>query len=551
MVLDEELLEIDDIQGNILAGFNKDHQVFLFLKMSPNAPDLVAIRAWLRHIAPQVNSVAEVAGFNSIFRIMHRRQRSEPKGLVATWLNIAFSAAALRSLTTSGEVDIFTDIFYKDGLAAHSNGLGDPIDPAAPGHPNNWVVGGPNNEADIVVIIASDSPVYLAERLANVRKMLPAQLTELWEQPGKTLDKPFTGHEHFGFKDGVSQPGVRGLTQTLPKQLLTPRLIDPAKTPQADPTLPEFAAPGQPLVWPGQFVFGYRRQSNSDARNPPAYPNDIANGCPSWGRNGSYLVVRRLNQNVAAFRVFMRATAADLATQPGFAGMTTTRFASMCVGRWPSGAPIMRSTTADNVLLGDDGHANNFFQFAKDSPPAPPLLPDTGYAGDYAAISKRDDKGITCPFSGHVRKVNPRDTNTEQGNSVDVLTRLVLRRGIPFGPVYPGGLEQDAATTLTDKQAQRGLVFVSYQTSIEEQFVFLQTTWANHLSNPNGAGGQDPIIGQGDRMGDGFRSFSVRAAGQPPQKLNLPPNDWVVPTGGGFFFSPSISAIATVLAKDP
>ncbi len=547
MAVEEELLDIDDIQGNILSGFKKDYQVFLFLQIASGGAALAATRTWLRQIGPAVSSAAEVVGFNKLFKEMRHRQGTDPVGLAATWMNIAFSAPALRRLTTVAEVDEFSDESFKEGLSARSGGLGDPTDTAAPGNCQNWVVGGPNNEADIVLIIASDLPALLAERSESLKSSLPTELRILWEQPAETLAPPLTGHEHFGFKDGVSQPGVRGLIQATPRVFLTPRVIDPAISPQLDSRQPEFAAPGQPLVWPGQFVFGYRRQGPSDPRIPPAPPIDFANGCPRWGRNGSYLVIRRLRQDVPAFRSFMRATAQALAQKPGFAGLTTTHFAAMCVGRWPSGAPIMRSPETDSTTLADDSHANNFFQYVNDSPAPLSLLSELNYPGDKFVLSQRDDKGITCPFSSHVRKVNPRDTTTEQGSSVDTLTRLIMRRGIPFGAAYPGGLEDDRAATAADAQAERGLMFVSYQTSIEEQFAFLQTNWANDLSNPNGSGGHDPIIGQGDRSTGGVRSFSVRASGQAPEKQTLL-SDFVIPTGGGYFFSPSISAISHVLA---
>src|SRR5262249_7888244 len=420
-------------------------------------------------------------------------------GLVATWVNVAFSAPALRLLTSPAEVEQFVDQPFKDGLELSSSGLSDPTDPAAEGHPHNWVVGGPGNEADVLGLVASDSPDLLAERLAQVKAALPPQMVVLWEQPAQTLPAPLTGHEHFGFKDGVSQPGVRGVLQTSPPGFLTPRLIDPQQAPQSDPTLPEYAAPGRPLVWPGQFVFGYLRQSFTHPRKPRPAPNDPANDCPLWGQNGSFLVLRRLRQDVPAFRAFVRSTAAALAALPGFGGLTATRFAAMCVGRWPSGAPVMRSPAADDGLLADDPHANNFFQYVNDSPPPFPLVPEAGSAGDPFLVSRGDDRGITCPFSAHVRKVNPRDTVTQQGNSADVLARMVLRRGIPYGPAYPGDLEQDGAATADDARQDRGLIFVSYQTSIEEQFKFLQRTWANHRKNPNGEGGEDPVIGQGNR----------------------------------------------------
>jgi len=82
------------------------------------------------------------------------------------------------------------------------------------------------------------------------------------------------------------------------------------------------------------------------------------------------------------------------------------------------------------------------------------------------------------------------------------------------------------------------------------QGLFLQATWANHLTHPNGNGGQDPIIGQGERQTGGTRSFMVRATGHPAQKLEIQ-KDWVIPTGGGFCFSPSMSALANVLGQAP
>lgn len=550
MHLEEEVLDADDIQGNILAGFNKDYEVFLFLGMPRDEDGLEAVRAWLRGIAKQLSSLAEVGSFNKLFSAMRKRLGDDPPDIIATWLNIAFSASALRALTSAADVDQFADQFFKDGLHMRSGGLGDPTDAASPGHPENWVVGGTRNDVDILLIVASDSPTALSDRSNRLKAALPPELVVLWEQPGETLDAPLTGHEHFGFKDGISQPAVRGLLRASPAQFLTPRLFDAEQFPQADPLLPEFAKPGQPLVWPGQFVFGYLRQSMSDPRAPPAPPQDKATACPWWGRNGSFLVLRRLRQDVAAFRQFMRAVAATLTAEPGFSGLTATQFASMCVGRWPSGAPLMRSRASDDANLGNDTYADNFFQYAADSPPPARLKADVGYAGDAFPLSRRDDKGITCPFSAHVRKVNPRDTITEQGNAFDTLARLLLRRGIPFGPPYPGTLEADDPSDPGDDQVERGLIFVSYQTSIEEQFAFLQNSWANHTQNPNGEGGEDPIIGQADRTGNGARFFNVRSAGQPIRTIPIEA-EWVIPTGGGFFFSPAISVVAEVLGKAP
>ena len=101
----------------------------------------------------------------------------------------------------------------------------------------------------------------------------------LWQDTGRTLDRrPST--EHFGFRDGVSQPGVRGqLPESKPRRYLTPRQHR-NRMPQ---DWPEFAAPGTPLIWPGSFVFGYPAQNPLDARAP----GPTATAGPPWADNGS------------------------------------------------------------------------------------------------------------------------------------------------------------------------------------------------------------------------------------------------------------------------
>ena len=565
----EELLEGHEIQGNILAGFNKDHQVFLFLRIERDAgsgpsPAIVStVKAWLRALAPQISSLNEVHRFNQLFGAMRARLGRDPHGLAATWMNIALSAEALEILTSKEDVDLFTDSFFRDGLALRASELGDPTDPSAEGHPDRWVVGGPRNPADILIIVASDSPAALAERVTQLKASLTqaedpatgvavsAALHVVHEEVGATLPPPLTGHEHFGFKDGISQPGIRGLLRRSPVKYATPRLIDPERSPQSDERLPEFAKPGQPLVWPGQFVFGYKRQSPTHARRPPAKPDDVMMSCPEWGRNGSFLVLRRLRQDVAAFRAFVRAEARRLAATPAFGGMTPRRLASLLVGRWPGGAPVSRSPDGEDVHLGKDSYASNHFQYSEDSPPPLALKQDVRHPEDTFPLSERDAQGLTCPFAAHVRKVNPRDTVTEQGSSQDVLARLIMRRGIPFGPPYPVDLDDAPGTApfaAGEMKTQRGLIFVSYQTSIERQFVFLQRDWANHSRNPNPAGGEDPIIGQASEEQKRRRFVDVSIEGASPETLELD-TEWVISTGGGFFFSPSISAITEVLGR--
>lgn len=545
----EPVLEMDEIQGNGLVGFNKDHQTYLFLAFQRTPAARGAVREWVRALSPFVASANDVYAFNQLFRTLRRRHGQDPRGLVATWVNVAFSFPALRDLVSAEEAESFSDGAFRDGLAANADDLGDPTDEAAEGHPSHWVVGGPGNEADVVVMVASDDPNLLSGEVRRIEDgiyngtasdgtRLSQVLRVIFKQHGSTLPGTLTGHEHFGFKDGISQPGVRGMASGLHEgEPITPRYVDPADATQQDPASPEFARPGQPLVWPGEFVFGYPEQNHNDRRAP----GPIASACPRWARNGSYVVVRRLRQDVAGFREFLTRTAAALAGKPGFAGMTPRRLGALLVGRWPSGAPVIRAALQDAPDLARDAFAVNHFTY-KVPAPAMRLVAEAGYPADEVAGADADPFGGVCPYAAHIRKVNPRDTDTEQG-APDTLTRSILRRGIPFGAPLEEGLgPQDDPV-----KGDRGLLFVSYQTSIEDQFVFLNQTWAGSPTLPSGGGGPDVVIGQvtGD---DGRRVRFVDLPGSDGSVETIEvPAEFVIATGGGYFFAPSLGALCYVL----
>jgi len=193
----EEVLDVHDIQGNVLAGFRKDCQRFLFFTMDRTPGGLTGFRRWLRALSPHVSSVAEVHAFNQLYRMMRGRAGHDPHGLAATWLNIAFSAGALRVLTSDADVDRFTDAAFKAGLADTASLLNDPVD--AHGNPIGWKIGGRGNEADVLVMVASDEPAQLTARVARIHTTIAdarrahgaAPLTLIWEQPGNVLPPPF------------------------------------------------------------------------------------------------------------------------------------------------------------------------------------------------------------------------------------------------------------------------------------------------------------------------------------------------------------------------
>jgi Dyp-type peroxidase family len=512
----------DDIQGNIIPGFNKDHQHFLFLRIRKPKD----AKIFLREILPRISTMEEVIAFRRLYRSKRFLVGRHNTYLCSTWLNIGFSRRAIELLASKADADAFGDRSFQLGLAQRSSYLGDPTSPSHQGSPRRWKVGGPKNEADIVLILASDHVSVLDDLVDLVKlRASAAALRLIFEQRGNTLSGDLRGHEHFGFKDGISQPGVRGKLSAAPGDYITPRYIS-----AADLRRLYLAKPGQQLVWPGQFLLGEPRQSTEDQLNSAA----AASNFPKWAHRGSYLVVRRLQQDVRAFYRFAAQGAARV-------GLPLAKFAAMLVGRWPSGAPILRVPAADNPALGDDDFANNHFIFDDDARPSS-LTPIPGYPGDAFPQAAADFLAQVCPHFAHIRKVHPRDTATDMGKPADSFARLILRRGIPYGPQLVGVKYPKPKLVAQD----RGLMFLSYGASIEDQFEFLQRRWSNSGSQPN-RGGFDPIIGQNGRQGSRLRFIDFPTpSGVVRIKIK---NEWVTPTGGGYFFAPTISAIRDVLAS--
>ena len=524
----EPVLDIHDIQGNVLTAFNKDHQRLIALRLR-SIPDA---RRWLRRILPHINSLAEVNQFNALYRMQRARLGHTPHGLAATWMNLAFSHGGIAQLTSDTDADLLPDPSVVAGLGKERAAfIGDPAPPGGSDPTVNWVVGGTNHPVDIFMILAGDDDTALksmVERLRPGPHDGAAAPEAVWEEQGDAR-RDLPGHEHFGFKDGISQPGVRGLLSKRPKVYLTERRLKPPP-----PGTIEFAKPGQPLIWPGHFVLGYPFGNRNDGSRQNAEP--LAR---RWFRNGSFLVFRRLQQNVAAFGAFVAAEAARLALLPGFGGITPEHLGALMVGRWPSGAPISRAPDNDNLDLAKDPLSNNDFLFSTDTP-APAFLPGGGMTAGNFSRAMEGSNGPVCPHAGHIFKVNPRDFATNIGPDFDTLTRRILRRGIPFGPALSKPLDGDDGVS-------RGLHFICYQVSIAEQFEKLQQNWANNNGAP-ATGGHDLIIGQ---TSTGVRSMDLAAiVPSQPGETTTAPIQWVTPTGGGYFFAPSIHAIRDVICPE-
>lgn len=550
----EPQLAVNQIQGNILPGFLKDHETLLFLKIE----QVAACKTWLGALTPLIATAEEVLTFNRLFKALRVRRGRESKAIKATWVNIAFSYQALEMLTANTPHDVkkqdFTDSSFKNGMVKQAQVLGDPTDTSAEGNPANWVIGGPQNTADIILIIQSDDPDDLQDQVEEIEESIhafqhngkpaPSGVQLIYKEQGATLPGSLTGHEHFGFLDGVSQPGIRGFVSADPTDVLTPR---------QNPQNPNQGKPGQDLLWPGEFVFGYQGQ---DASKQFEEPGNVKHAGPDWADNGSFLVFRRLRQDVGSFHAFIHQHANELGISPEFLG-------AKLVGRWPSGAPLLRSPENDDAELGQSDCANNNFRyFHADStlqdPTSNVAPPDTnppaGSDGQCVQAthpfppSPGDQKELLCPAFAHIRKTNPRDDITPSGfgptpeqqsqtSQSDVQTHRLLRRGLPFGEPSRSTLN----APLSD-DVQRGLLFISYQTSIENQFEFVSQAWANNPGFKDDDTGYDLLIGQNSTDANRQRTVKLRLDASTSKSLTAT-TDWVIPTGGGYFFAPSISAL--------
>lgn len=503
---DEPLLALDDIQGNAIPGFLKDHQHFIFFSIT----EVSSAKAYLTKMNSRLSTASEVLLAHAAWKKMRERLGHDPEAAHYVFLNIAFSAEGLRKMTSTAEVEEFEDVAFKKGLKERSGYIGDPGTKAEPGHISRWVIGGTSNPVDGVFIMASDDLQWLLDEA----KKLTAEVSShgmkiVYLDRGDVTKAPKPGHEQFGFKDGISQPAIRGRWPKYPWDFVSPRTFPADKA--FDTVRADFSEPGKRLIWPGHFIFGYGRQKPDD---PRIYDSADQPKGPAWSTNGSLVVYRRLRQNTGDFWRFVEDTVKSLAKKYPKSSPDKQRFAALLIGRWAPGTPLVRSPDKDMAIT-DDGL--NYFSYAqKQTPPLP---------GD-SAPNSADPDGLLCPLGAHIRKVNPRDQTTDQGFAERTPPRSILRRGITY------------EATSDDK----GLIFVAYQSSVVNQFEFLMNQWVNKPNAPRNHSGQDPILTQ--RRGRVFYLTIENAV----EEISIP-SAFVIPTGGEYLFSPSIAFFKKTLAQ--
>ena len=333
--------------------------------------------------------------------------------------------------------------------------------------------------------------------------------------------------EPFGFRDGISQPKVDWEGQR-------------RATPDSE------TAYGN-LVALGEFILGYRNEygqftdrplldpaADPDARLPPAADLPAKR---DLGRNGSYLVLRDLKQDVRGFWQYLDGQAKGSAEE-------RQQLAEAMVGRAMSGMPLLPES-ADPIAGVDSTPAGRLNRFTFDD----------------------DDAGTRCPFGAHIRRANPRNADLP-GGTMGFLTRVLhvlgfgikglrgdLVAGVRFHRILRAGREY--GTPLTPAEAlqpategeDRGLRFICLNANITRQFEFVQNAWLARTKFDGLSDESDPLVGNREPLAGCpvTAGFSIPRAGGLRRRLTDLPQ-FVTVRGGGYFFLPGLRALGYIAA---
>ncbi|KRR24781.1 hypothetical protein CQ14_05400 [Bradyrhizobium lablabi] len=453
------MFDFSNIQGNILRGYASfPHARFLYLAVHDAGDGRSLLKALL-----DSGSVTPA-------------QWSEKPDAA---LNLALTFAGLRALGLPEESLATFPAEFREGMKVRAKALGD----VGKSSPQWWDEPWKTSRVDILVMIYGRTEGALEERCRTFRQSLPAGVTELGpDQPAGffSKDNEKARREHFGFVDGLSNPAVEGVSR------------DGGAGRSQEIGNPDERGRFRKIPL-GEFILGYPGEGGDLA--PMPLPNLLSH-------NSTYLVFRKLEQNVPLFRDYIAEQARSFArTIPGGLpnGVTAEDFlAAKMMGRWQDGSSLI------------------------EHPDRPTKALDNGFA--YAD----DPAGARCPLGAHVRRTNPRDALGFGGKTMS--RHRLIRRGITYGKPLPPDERDDE---------RRGILFIAFNSGFD-QFEFVQQLWVNFGDDFEQSNDGDPIAGssQGGQMvipGDettGRRPFIC---------FNIP--RFVETKGGDYFFVPSLAAL--------
>ncbi len=454
-------LELADIQGNILRGYNLPHAHYYFYRFDDPARARDFVDALSHHITTADDR-------------HHEGRWSEAKP--DSTLNLAFTFEGLKALAVPlPALDGFPEAF-REGMRARAGFLVD----RGPSAPERWDDIWRSGEVHACVTIYGSSHAAVEDRAARLERQRSeaggVERVAMQDAAALEIHGETTAKEHFGYADGFGNPDVEG---------------------SGAPHTPGRGGLDGKGRWvplkPGEFILGQIDENGEIAL--PGTPRNLF-------RNGTFMVYRKLHQNVGSFRTFLREESAKC---PGGEEL----FKAKLVGRWADGTPLSVSPRAPDPKLALDPSRNADFVY-----------------GD-------DPAGERCPMGAHIRRANPRDAQGFGGTLAN--RHRIIRRGVPYGTWIP-------LDDLGDDDGEHGLIFVCYQADIERQFEFVQQQWLNYGNDQNVGNDKDALVGshlEHDHVvitgsgADGARPVHVVSGLRP----------FVETRGGDYFFVPGITAI--------
>jgi len=436
---------------------------------------------------------------------------------------IAFTAEGLSVLGLLPEtLEQFSEEFLVGmcGDESRSRRLGD-IGQSAPEH---WEWGSTNKEQVHVLLLLYAREGALEEHVGNVTSKLFLKAFDVLH----TLPTdPLGSREPFGFADGISQPSV-----------------DWGQDQRTDMHSRDTYSN---LLALGEVVLGYHNEYGQKTRRPlikhtseqTSHNLPIAYDAPGhrdFGGNGTYLVLRQLQQDAIGFWQFMR-------HQTNGDTNAATELASLMVGRHRNGDPLVQPVR-DRIPGITQSQTINNFNFDSD--------PD----------------GTQCPIGSHIRRSNPRtgDFPPPANNLLSRFVRMlgfkrrseyedlvassrfhrVLRRGRTYG-VHDDALTlfgSEKETSADTESKECGLQFVCLAGNILRQFEFIQSAWSISSTFAGMREQRDPLISHRQPRVNGTSTDAFKQAdarGAQHKTKSLP--EFVTVRGGGYFFMPGLRAI--------
>ncbi len=439
---------LKNLQGNILQGHGRDHSVHIFLRFTGNE---TAVKGWIKGLAEDI-TCAQL----QLDEIEQYRQYSIPSRV---FMNFFLSAKGYEYLLK--QKPGFDNEGFLRGMEAARHRLNDP--------PKEVWEERYRQRIDAMVLLADDDEHLLLREARKRLDEIKAHAEICAVEHGRVMRNAWGDSvEHFGYADGRSQP------------LFFQRDIDRVRQ-KGDRTNVWDPGAGPNLVLVPD-PYGEEYESNGRV--------------VKYHHSGSYLVFRKLEQHVRAFKEGQK----KLAQALGLTGKDAERVGALVMGRFEDGTPVVLQPTAGRPT-------NNFI-----------------YDGD--------PDGEKCPLQAHIRKVNPRTEDTK--------ARRIVRRGITYGTREKEPKDNPSLEELPNKDV--GLLFMCYQRDIERQFEVLQYLFANdpRACPQQQESGVDSIIGQPGVMGVGQQKWPAQWNDPREQHNSFDFYGFVTLKGGEYFFAPSI-----------